>query len=306
MTRILHLSDTHFGTEREPVVRAVLRLADDLQPDLVVLTGDITQRARRSQFTAARRFVQALQRPVLAVPGNHDIPLFNVMARWLNPYGGYRRALGPVLEPVVDIPGLLAIGVNSTRPSRRKNGEVDAGQVERVAQRLRKASADCLRIVLLHHPVRAAVESDQRNLLIGRELAVPAWIDAGVDLILGGHIHLPYVLSALNLTVAKAPGLDTAAADRGHVRDRSAEAGTTQGKNLSLHSDTPRQAWIVQAGTAISRRVRGDISNSVNVIEHSVSQGRHQCVIERWDYMMDLQAFGRVDSQALDWFRPGQ
>lgn len=292
MTRILHLSDTHFGTEREPVVRAVLRLVDALQPDLVVLTGDITQRARRSQFTAARRFVQALQRPVLAVPGNHDIPLFNVMARWLNPYGGYRRALGPVLEPVVDIPGLLAIGVNSTRPSRRKNGEVDAGQIERVAQRLHKANADCLRIVLLHHPVRAAVESDQRNLLIGRELAIPAWIDAGVDLILGGHIHLPYVLSA--------------SADRIHVRDHSAEAGITQGENPSLPTDIRRQAWIVQAGTAISRRVRGNISNSVNVIEHSVSQGRHQCVIERWDYMTDLQAFGRVKSHALDWFRPGQ
>jgi len=292
MARILHLSDTHFGTEREPVVQAILRWVDDLQPDLVLLTGDITQRARRSQFTAARRFVQALQRPVLAVPGNHDIPLFNVMARWLNPYGGYRRALGPVLEPVVDIPGLLAIGVNSTRPSRRKNGEVDAGQVERVAQRLRKANADCLRVVLLHHPVRAAVESDQRNLLIGRELAIPAWIDAGVDLILGGHIHLPYVLPA--------------SADRMHVRDRSAETGITQGKNPSLPTDIRRQAWIVQAGTAISRRVRGNISNSVNVIEHSVSQGRHQCVIERWDYMTDLQAFERVKSHALDWFRPGQ
>ncbi|CAM4125850.1 metallophosphoesterase family protein [Bordetella tumulicola] len=268
MTRIVHLSDTHFGTEREPVVQAVLSLVGELQPDLVLLGGDITQRARRSQFAAARRFVQSLQRPVLAVPGNHDIPLFNVLARLVNPYGAYRRAMGAVLEPVVEIPGLLAIGVNSTRPGRHKNGQVDAAQISRVAQRLRKADPDALRLVLLHHPVRALVDSDQRNLLIGREQAVPAWIDAGVDLVLGGHIHLPYVLPVQGEAQAAA-----------------------------------RQAWAVQAGTAVSHRVRGGISNSINVIEHSAGDAQHHCSVQRWDYLADVQAFRRASVQTLDWHR---
>jgi len=268
MTRILHLSDTHFGTEREPVVQALLALADALQPDLVLLGGDITQRARRSQFAAARRFVQALQRPVLAVPGNHDIPLFNLAARLLDPYGGYRRALGAVLEPVVETDSLLAIGVNTTRPGRHKNGQVSAGQITRVAQRLRESGPGRLRVVLLHHPVRAAVDSDRANLLIGRDVAVPAWVDAGVDLILGGHIHLPYILP---IHGAAGP--------------------------------QPRQAWTLQAGTAVSRRVRGGISNSVNVIDHMLDNGRHHCSAQRWDYSADAGEFRRAAAQTLDLHR---
>jgi len=270
MTRILHISDTHFGTEREPVVRALLALAQRLQPELVLLGGDITQRARRAQFAAARRFVQALQRPVLAVPGNHDIPLFNLAARLFDPYGGYRRALGVNLEPVVETDGLLAIGVNSTRPGRHKNGQVSPGQVLRVAQRLREAGPGRLRVVLLHHPVRAAVDSDRGNLLIGRDLAVPAWVDAGADLILGGHIHLPYILP---IHGAAGPA--------------------------------PRQAWTIQAGTAVSHRVRGDISNSVNVIDHLADNGRHQCSAQRWDYTAGSGEFHCVASQTLDLQRGG-
>ncbi|MCD0501703.1 metallophosphoesterase family protein [Bordetella petrii] len=265
MTRILHISDTHFGTEREPVVHALLALAAELQPELVLLGGDITQRARRGQFAAARRFVQALQRPVLAVPGNHDIPLFNLAARLLNPYGAYRRALGANLEPVVETSTLLAIGVNSTHPRRHKNGQVSRAQVQRVAQRLRGAGPDVLRVVVLHHPVRAAVESDQSNLLLGRELAVPAWVDAGADLILGGHIHLPYILPV------------------------HGAAGTV-----------PRQAWTMQAGTAVSHRVRAGITNSVNVIDHRIEQGRHQCSAQRWDYSGQAGEFQQVSVQTLD------
>ena len=270
MTRILHLSDTHFGTEREPVVQALLALAEALQPQLVLLGGDITQRARHSQFAAARRFIQALQRPALAVPGNHDIPLFNLVARVFDPYGGYRRALGATLEPVVETDGLLAIGVNTTRPGRHKNGQVSPAQVARVAQRLRQAGDDRLRVLLLHHPVRAAVESDRANLLIGADVAVPAWVDAGADLILGGHIHLPYILPI------------------------HGQAGAA-----------PRQAWTVQAGTAVSHRVRDGISNSVNVIDHLIDNGRHQCAVQRWDYAADEARFRCVATRALELHRPG-
>lgn len=285
MTRILHLSDPHFGTEVDAVVQALLRLSDDVQPDLVLLGGDITQRARRGQFAEARRFVQALQRPVLAVPGNHDIPLFNVFARLVNPYGGYRRAMGPALEPVLETPGLLVIGVNSTRPGRHERGQIDGRQIARVARRLSAARADCLRVVLMHHPVKAAVESDHDNLLIGREAALSAWVDAGLDLILGGHIHLPYVLPVLG-----GGGSEPA--------PTAADA-----RALEAISDFQRQAWVVQAGTAASRRVRGGVPNSVNIIEHNVGDEHHDCVIQRWDYSPDMQAFGCVSRHELEWRR---
>ncbi|HAP25730.1 MAG TPA: DNA repair exonuclease [Achromobacter sp.] len=257
MTRILHLSDTHFGTERKAVVEAVLDLARQLSPDLVVLSGDITQRARRSQFAAARRFIERLALPVLAVPGNHDIPLYNVFARALNPYGNYKRALGPNLEPVFENDGVLAIGVNTTRPKRHKDGEVSDVQIARVAQRLRQARPGQLRIVVAHHPVRAKVESDLSNLLIGRERALSAWAQAGVDLVLGGHIHLPYV--------------------------------------LPLTAPTGPAGWIVQAGTTCSQRVRGTVPNSLGVITRSAEDGQQVCHVERWDYAAGAHAFAPVD-----------
>jgi 3',5'-cyclic AMP phosphodiesterase CpdA len=254
MTRILHLSDTHFGTERKPVVEAALDLARALAPDLVVLSGDITQRARRGQFAAARKFIERLSLPVLAVPGNHDIPLFNVFARALNPYGNYKRALGAVLEPVFENDGLLAIGVNTTRPRRRKDGEISGGQIARVAQRLRQARPGQLRVVVAHHPVRSKEDSDLSNLLIGRQHALEAWTQAGVDLVLGGHIHLPYV--------------------------------------LPLDASAPAGGWVVQAGTTCSRRVRGKVPNSVNVIDRD---GEGGCHVERWDYAAGTHAFAPVD-----------
>ncbi|WP_459617531.1 metallophosphoesterase family protein [Bordetella sp. 2513F-2] len=266
MTCVLHISDTHFGTEVEPVVEALRALCANLRPDLVLLGGDITQRARRGQFAAARRFVESLDRPLLAVPGNHDIPLYNLFARLFDPYGAYRRALGPVLEPAYEDPTLLAIGVNTTRPLRRVDGELSAGQVRRVVQRLKAARPEQLRIVLLHHPVRAIEESDRSNLVMGREEAVSAWLEAGVDLVLGGHIHLPYVVP---------------------LRARQDHAG---------HS-----GWAVQAGTAVSRRVRGAEPNSVNVIRHESAAGVHRCEVARWDY--DGGAFACVDAAPLQWRR---
>ncbi len=262
MTRVLHLSDTHFGTEQAPVVEAVVALARELMPNVVVLSGDITQRARKGQFAGARAFLSRLALPTLVIPGNHDIPLFNVAARMFDPYGGYRRAVGMDLEPVFSNERVLAIGVNTTRPSRHKNGEVSREQIDRVCAQLRQARPHQLRIVVVHQPVRAIVESDTQNLLIGREAAVPAWIEAGMDIVLGGHIHLPYV----------AP----------------------------LQMGSGRRAWAVQAGTAVSHRVRGSIPNSLNVIEHHVVDGHVGCVVQRWDYDRHDNAFAAVDSTVLE------
>lgn len=268
MSLILHLSDLHFGTEDAAVMQALLQLAEQQQPDLYLLSGDITQRARRSQFAAAATFLTRLSAPVLAVPGNHDLPLFNLPARLLNPYGNYRRVFGQALEPEFEDEKLLVVGVNTTRAARHKNGEVSAAQVQRVAQRLEQAQADQLRVVMVHHPVRAVQGSDVANLLVGHEQAVPAWVDAGMDLLLAGHIHLPYM--------------------------------------VPLEDSSGRQrAWSVQAGTGISQRVRGAIPNSVNLIEYQSNAGQRQCSIARWDHAREQQRFVQVRKTALQLGRSG-
>lgn len=269
-TTVLQISDAHFGTERPPVVEALLELARRESPGLVVLSGDVTQRARRSQFAAARRFIDRLQPPaLLAVPGNHDIPLFNLVARAFSPYANYMRAFGENLEPVFESAQLLAIGVNTTRPRRHIDGEVSPEQIERVAERLRCATASQLRLVVVHQPVLAVKISDKHNLLHGHREAVPAWAAAGADIIMGGHIHLPYVRSL-----------------------------------RTTFPDLPRDSWAVQAGTSVSRRIRGRIDNSINLIRVEGTESPRSCTVERWDFVPALGHFERHTSHALTFDPP--
>jgi 3',5'-cyclic AMP phosphodiesterase CpdA len=251
MTLLLQISDPHFGTERPAVVAALLRLIDALPPDLVVLSGDITQRARKAQFSAARAFLDTLgATPALVVPGNHDIPLFDPLARLFRPYANHQRAFGVDLEPSFESADLLVLGVNTTRPYRHKDGEVSMQQIRQVAARLETADAAQLRVVVTHQPVAVTRSQDEKNLLRGRERAVTRWARAGADLILGGHVHLPYVL----------PLHDTFAG-------------------------LPRRMWAVQAGTALSSRTRGTIDNSVNLIRYGAGPGGpRRTTVERWDY----------------------
>ncbi len=257
MTCILHLSDTHFGTEQVPVVAALERLAQSLRPQVLLLSGDITQRARRAQFAAARAFVDRLGAPVLvAIPGNHDIPLYNLPARLVAPYANHRRAFGPALEPRHASRELLVLGVNTTRPARHKNGEISAQQIERIAARLRQAHAWQLRVVLVHQPIAVMRPKDGPDRLRGADAAIAQWAAAGADLVLGGHIHLPYVLALHEVQ----PGL-------------------------------PRRLWAVQAGTAVSARVRDGVPNSVNVLRWGRGQPAGVCRVERWDYSGVAQGF---------------
>lgn len=262
---LLHVSDPHFGTEQPLVVQALLRLAHELRPELVVLSGDITQRARAHQFRAAREFVDRLGvANTVAIPGNHDIPLFNVAARIAAPYGSHVRAFGRTLEPEYCSDRWLVIAVNTTRAYRHVDGEVSAEQVERVARRLASASDAQLRAVVVHQPIGVMREADRKDLLHGHRHATERWSQAGADLVLGGHIHLPYVLPL-------------------HEQIRG----------------LPRRIWAVQAGTAVSRRVREGVPNSVNVIRHHDETGDGRCVVEQWDYTGPGNRFERVRSTSL-------
>lgn len=264
MSTLIQISDPHFGTEQPLVVTALLALVRNVKPIAAVLSGDITQRARRAQFTAARRFVDQLEVPHwLAIPGNHDIPLFNVAARAFCPYEGFKRAFGTQLEPQLECDGFQLIAVNTTRPSRHKDGEISNEQVERVARQLRPAPAHRLRIVVTHQPVHVLRSSEVHNRVHGYRAAVSSWAAAGADIIMGGHIHLPYI-----------------AALRDHFPELT------------------RRCWIVQGGTAVSHRVRANHPNSVNLVHYSPSAAH--CCVERWDYDAASASFQRTDAQQLE------
>ena len=255
MSVLLQISDLHFGTERASVVEALVALSRQQQPDLLVVSGDITQRARASQFRKARAFTDRLGVPVLAIPGNHDIPLFNLAARLLHPYAQHCAAFGAELEPVHASPDLLVLSVNTTRWYRHKNGEVSPAQIERVARRLASAGPAQLRVVVVHHPVAALRAADVHDLLRGRAAALQHWAAAGADLVMGGHIHLPYVTAL---------------------------------------PDLARPMWAVQAGTAVSSRVRDEAPNSVNLLRWGSDAVAGRCLLERLDYAAVSQTFVRA------------
>ena len=192
MSVVLHLSDTHFGTEQPLVLEALATLAAQQQPDVVVLSGDITQRARPTQFKAAKAFMDRMGAPAVVIPGNHDIALFDLWTRMTQPYGRFSAAFGPDLEPVYQSPDCLVVGVNTTRAGRHKHGEVSASQMARVVSLLAAATPHQLCVVVVHQPVAVPVAGERANLLRGHEAATRVWAEAGADLVLGGHVDLPF------------------------------------------------------------------------------------------------------------------
>ena len=206
MSVLLHLSDTHFGTERPQVVEALVALAARQRPDVVMLSGDITQRARPAQFRSAKAFVDRLGAPVLAIPGNHDIALFDLWARLTRPYARFAQVFGADLEPVAVSPDWLIVGVNTTRARRHSHGEVSGAQIARVASLLAAARPEQLRVVVVHQPLAVPEAGEASNLLRGHADAARAWAQAGADLVLGGHIHLPFTLSLHGLGAAAVGG----------------------------------------------------------------------------------------------------
>jgi 3',5'-cyclic AMP phosphodiesterase CpdA len=269
---LLHISDPHFGTEQPEVVDALLRLTDTHRPELVVLSGDITQRARRSQFRAAREFVDRLNTPkTLVIPGNHDIPLFNLVARAFWPYANYLREFAGV-SGVHESSRLRVIALNTTRPSRHKNGVLSHAQIDHVVEQLRQAQPGQLRVVAMHQPIAVERAEDEHDRLRGPlSEAMARWAEAGADLVLGGHIHLPYVMPLFGPTAR-----------------------------------LKRRLWVVQAGTAVSSRVREGIPNSVNLIRWGGVLPVGLCLVERWDYLAEAHAFARARVSALDtgWLPP--
>ncbi|MGB8507421.1 MAG: metallophosphoesterase [Pyrinomonadaceae bacterium] len=230
MRKLVHLSDLHFGRVDEAVVGPLIAIVNESAPDVLVVSGDLTQRARSEQFKEARAFLDALPFPQIVVPGNHDIPLHNVFDRFARPLDKYRRHVTDDLEPFYGDEEIAVLGVNTARSLTVKHGRVNEEQIAHIREVMCAYPNEVTKIIVTHHPFDVPAGTDEGELVGRAELAMEALASCGADLLLAGHLHLSHT---------------------GHTAERYKIAG---------HS-----ALVVQAGTATSTRGRGE-TNSFNVI----------------------------------------
>jgi 3',5'-cyclic AMP phosphodiesterase CpdA len=236
MARLIHLSDLHFGAHDQRLVDAVAERVDEEKPDLVVISGDFTQRAKTEQFKEACDFLERLRdagHDVLAVPGNHDVPLYDVFRRFLSPLTRYQRYIDDTLCPVHQLAGVTVLGVNTARSLTFSEGRINEEQIQFIRDTFSRSDPDAMRVLVTHHPLFALPvgETGEVKQAVGRsELALDAAGEAGVDMLLAGHHHTASSHSARDLVTRAGPAL------------------------------------VVQAGTATSIRLR-DESQSFNRID---------------------------------------
>lgn len=229
MRRILHISDVHFGPPHRPeVASGVLRLVEDRQPDLVALSGDLTQRAKPHQFRQARRWVDQIPVPVVVVPGNHDVPLYRFWERFLNPYGAYRRNFASDLEPVYCDDEVLAVGVNTAYGWTFTGGRIRLSRLLEVCELVERAPEALFKVVIAHHHLIPPPNFGSQRVLINAWEAVDLFSDVGVDLVLSGHHHQTYIGSSEEFYPrGRAPvvilhsGTTTSSRGRGGERDKN-------------------------------------------------------------------------------------
>ena len=211
MTRIVHISDLHFGRERPELLRPLIKRLNALAPDLVAISGDLTQRARPGQYRAARTFIDALSAPVVSVPGNHDTPLHNPVERLFDPWGRYRRYISEDLEPAWIGTQVALHGINTVNPLFWQRGHVRRRTLTRLCEAI-AAEPGRLQIVMGHHPLEQLPETP-KQLASGARRALTTLAGCGADVILSGHLHawraVPFRAFGGLLLVQTGTGLST-------------------------------------------------------------------------------------------------
>ena len=186
MTRLVHLSDLHFGFDRTALIEPLLDRVNRAGADLVVVTGDLTHRARSAQFAQAAAFLRRIEVPLIAVPGNHDIPLYKLADRMMKPYRRYCRIIAQNIEPVGHVGQVRVQGINSVDPMAWQRGVISAAQMRRVVEGI---DPDCVNVVALHHPMQQRPEVD-KQLMRGAREAMALFELQGVQVVLSGHLHI--------------------------------------------------------------------------------------------------------------------
>jgi 3',5'-cyclic AMP phosphodiesterase CpdA len=227
---ILHLSDLHFGRVDKFILKPLIAYAEALSPHLVVVSGDLTQRAKSVEFKEARAFLDALPKPQIVVPGNHDVPLYNVLARFARPLTKYRRYITDDLEPFYDDDEIAALGLNTARSLTFKDGRLGHAQIERIETRMCHINESVTKILVTHHPFDLPQSSHHKEIVGRARKAMEAVGRCGVDVILSGHLHVSHI---------------------GHAAEKFQAHG--------------RSTIFIQAGTATSVRARGE-PNAFNVL----------------------------------------
>jgi 3',5'-cyclic AMP phosphodiesterase CpdA len=259
MRTLVHLSDLHFGRVDEVLLDPLAACVESLAPDVVVVSGDLTQRAKRVQFEEASRFLARLPGPQLVVPGNHDVPLYNVFDRFVRPLAKYKRHIGADLSPSHIDSELAVFGVNTARSLVVKNGRVNREQLQALREAMSGLPPQVVKVVVTHHPFDVAPDVDDDELIGRAGPAMRVFAECGVDVLLAGHLHVSH------------------SADTG---DRYALAGY--------------EALVVSAGTATSTRARGEV-NSFNVMRLE----KPRVEVERWHWQAHAGRFERASVEVF-------
>lgn len=234
---IVHLSDLHFGRHDGRLVRQLYTVVWALRPDVVAVSGDLTQRALAAQFREARSFMDGLPSPHVIVPGNHDLPLYNLFARVFNPLGGYTQFITRDLAPTLSDDVVWITGVNTTRATTWKSGRVDARALTRVRATIRDAAPAAVRILVAHHPFDIP---DSRKAAT----ALEALTAAGIDVFLTGHLHASYAgHTAQRYNTGGRPAIVVEAATATSTRLREEPNGFNVLRVASRSVLVERHAW---------------------------------------------------------------
>jgi len=234
MRTIIHLSDLHFGRVDQTLLGPLRDLIHSIAPNVVVISGDLTQRAKSEQFEEARAFLDTLPGPQIVVPGNHDISLYNVFRRFVKPLDRYKRYITDDLDPIFVDDEIAVVGVNTARSLTIKDGRLNKEQVDGIRSQLAGLAPHITRIVVTHHPFDLPTSFEEKDLVDRAEMAMEVFAECGVDVLLAGHMHVSHAAST---------------ASRYRIESYA--------------------ALVVQAGTATSTRGRGEV-NSFNLlrVEH--------------------------------------
>lgn len=234
MLTLLHVSDLHFGPHFVPrAADALLRAAIELGPDIVVISGDLTQRAKRRQFEEARAYLDKLPRvPTVVVPGNHDVPVYRIIERIFRPHALYKQYISTQLDAVLYHDLAVIVALDSTSPLRTiTNGRIRQWQLDFCARAFERAAPGAARVVVAHHHFAPAPDYVKSRTLSGSKHALDWFKELNVDLILGGHLHRAYIGSSLDLY----PGQDR---DRGIIIVQSGTTTSRRGRAREREKNT--------------------------------------------------------------------